>query len=702
MSDHRSSIARLTGGALAALLLFLFLPMTGGAAALEPPETGPSRRILSPDGHIGFELLLDDEGRLSYRVRRDEVVVIARSRLGFVLQDAPPMNRGFRIADARTRTAIEDWEQPWGECREVRCRYGELVVDLEETTTPRRRLTLIARAFDDGVGFRFAWPEQDALGDFVLLDEETEFVFPGDPVTWWIPAYAGNRYEYLYERTRLSSLAADTDLPAVHTPVTFETGDGLVVSLHEAALTDYASMTLAPRVGSVLACDLVPWADGTKVKATTPFVSPWRTIQIARQPGDLIESNLILNLNEPSRIDDTSWIEPMKYAGIWWSLHIGTETWKTGPTHGATTANTKRHIDFAAANGLGGVLVEGWNVGWDQGWLTSGTFDYTTPTPDYDLEELAQYAREKGVTLIGHLETGGDVHGFERRMEAAFSQCRRLGIRAVKTGYVSHGQGIRRYDDAGHEVAKEWQHGQYMVRHFREAVAAAARHQIMVDVHEPIKDTGIRRTWPNMMTREGARGQEYNAWSGGNPPEHTAILPFTRLLSGPMDFTPGIVNVLIEPYKADNRVHTTVAKQLALYVVIHSPMQMVTDLPEHYEGHPAIGFLRAVPADWEETRVLNAEIGDYVTIARRARGGDEWYLGSLTDEHARTLRVPLDFLDPGTEYVASIWADAADADWRDNPKAMWIGRKRVTSGTVLDLDLAAGGGQAIRFSPMTP
>jgi alpha-glucosidase len=388
--------------------------------------------------------------------------------------------------------------------------------------------------------------------------------------------------------------------------------------------------------------------------------------------------------------------------GIWWSLHIGKETWKTGPTHGATTANTKRYIDFAAENGFMGVLVEGWNIGWDKGWLNEGVFDYTTPTPDYDLEELARYARERNVTLIGHLETGGDVYGFDRRMEAAFAQCERLGIRAVKTGYVNHGQGIRRYDDAGNLIAKEWQHGQYMVRHYRRAVEAAARHHIMVDVHEPIKDTGIRRTWPNMLTREGARGQEYNAWSAGNPPEHTAILPFTRLLAGPMDFTPGIVNVLIEPYKPDNRVHTTVAKQLALYVVIYSPLQMVTDLPEHYRGHPAFGFIKAVPTDWEETRVLNAAIGDYVTIARRERGGPDWYLGSLTDEEPRVFQVPLDFLDPGVDYVASIYGDGPQADWETNPTSMNITRQRVNARTLFRIDLAAGGGMAVRFRPLTP
>ncbi len=681
--------------ALVGLSLSLILVHPGSSPAAERAE-----QIASPDGRILFQLALDPEGRPFYEVSYDGRAVIEPSRLGFLLEDAPPLNAGLEIAAARTADGEERWVQPWGERREIRAAYRELAVVLQEKEKPKRRWDITARVFDDGLGFRFTWPEQKGLQDFVILDEETEFALPGDPAAWWIPAYAGNRYEYLYERTRLSALAAMPVVRAVHTPLTLELEGGPTISIHEAALTDYASMTLKVNEGSILTCDLVTWSDGTKVKARAPFQSPWRTIQIAEKPGGLVESNLILCLNEPSRIEDTSWIEPMKYAGIWWSLHIGKETWKTGPIHGATTENTKRYIDFAAENGFGGVLVEGWNTGWDEGWLEEGVFDFTTPTPDYDLEELARYAREKGVTLIGHLETGGDVRGFEERMEAAFEQCRRLGIRAVKTGYVNHGQGIRRYDDAGNEIAREWQHGQFMVRHFRKALELAAEYRIMVNVHEPIKDTGIRRTWPNMMSREGARGQEYNAWSAGNPPDHTTILPFTRLLCAPMDFTPGIMDVSIEPYKPENRVHTTVAKQLALYVVIYSPLQMVTDLHENYEGNPAFGFIQNVPVDWEETRVLNGEIGDYITVARRERGGNEWYLGSITDEDPRTLLVPLDFLEEGADYIASIYADGPGADYRGNPKSMHIGRQKVNAETVMKIQLAAGGGQAIRFRPV--
>lgn len=692
-------------------LLSLLLPGAACTLAVGTPSATPLT-VTSPDGRIAFTLSLDAGGTPFYAVARNGDEVLGRSRLGFLLEEGPSFDRGLRVVASRKRADVESFDLPWGEFDSVYAPYEELVVEFgtvppEPTPTvddrgqgAPRRLELHVRVFDDGLGFRFHWPEQPALDDFALLDELTEFVFPDDPAAWWIPAYAGNRYEYLYERTHLSGLAANASLRAVHTPLTLETESGLYVSIHEANLTDYAAMTLAVDVGSRLRCDLVPWSDGRKVVARAPFSTPWRTIQIAERPGDLVASPLHLALNKPSRIADPSWITPGKFVGIWWSLHIGKETWTTGEKHGATTENTKRMIDFAAANGVLGVLVEGWNTGWDQGWLEDGAFDFLTPTPDYDLEEVARYAREKGVTLVGHLETGGDVRGFEARMEKVFARFEELGIRAVKTGYVSHGQGIHRYDGAGNLIGEEWQHGQFMVRHFRRVVELAARHRIMVNVHEPIKDTGIRRTWPNMLTREGARGQEYDAWSEGNGPAHTTILPFTRLLSGPMDYTPGIFHLHLDPWRPQNRVPTTLAKQLALYVVIYSPMQMAADLPEHYAGHPAFGFIRDVPVDWAETRVLGASIGDYVTIVRRARDHDAWYLGSITDETARTLLVPLDFLPPGRPYVASIYADGERAHWLNAPTEVRITRERVDASSVLRLDLAPGGGQAIGFRPL--
>jgi alpha-glucosidase len=653
--------------------------------------------LTSPDGRVEVALALDD-GVPVYSVRRQGAELVRPSRLGFRLADAPPLDGNFAMASVERRAVDDTWTQPWGEKRLVHNAYHELRVTLRQQDALARTLVVVFRVFDDGVGFRYEWPKQPNLRNLVISDELTEFALAEDSMAWWIPAYQENRYEYLYHHTNVS------EMEKVHTPVTFERSDGVCLSIHEAALTDFASMTLANTGGLKLKADLVPWSDGVKVRAAVPCKSPWRTIQIADSPGGLITSQLILNLNEPCKLKDVSWIKPGKYVGVWWEMHLGLSTWGSGPHHGANTANVKRYIDFAAANGLAGVLVEGWNEGWDGDWTANGDkFSFTQPYPDFDLKGLAAYAKSKGVYLIGHHETSGAITNYERQMDAAFALDESLGIRAVKTGYVNWGQGIKRVDEHG-QTQGEWHHGQYMVEHYRRVVQDAARHHIMLDVHEPIHDTGIRRTWPNMMTREGARGQEYNAWSedGGNPPDHTTILPFTRLLAGPMDFTPGIFDLLLT--KADrpkNRVNTTLAKQLALYVVIYSPLQMAADLPENYLAHmDAFQFIRDVPTDWEDTRVLAARIGDYVTIVRRQRGGDDWFLGSITDEEGRTLQTPLTFLDRGRTYEAQIYRDADDADWRTNPTAYTIERQKVDAGTVLTLRLAPGGGEAIRFRAM--
>ncbi len=526
----------------------------------------------------------------------------------------------------------------------------------------------------------------------------TQFALTGDHRAWWIPAFQHNRYEYRYTDSPLSQTTK------VHTPVTFETKDGLYLSIHEAALTDFASMALWRKQGNTFEADLVPWSDGVKVRGATPMTTPWRTIQIAETPGGLIDNYLILNLNEANKLSDVSWIKPGKYVGIWWAMHLGVSTWGSGPKHGATTENAKRYLDFAAKHGFDGVLVEGWNIGWDGDWVANGDkFSFTTPYPDYDLTYLADYARKRAVRLIGHHETSGAVEDYEGQMEDAFAMCQRLGIRTVKTGYVAFGQEIKRTSESGQEQG-EWHHGQYMVRHYRKAVEAAARHQVTLIVHEPIKDTGIRRTYPNMMTREGACGQEYNAWGGQghNLPDHTTILPFTRLLAGPMDFTPGIFDLLFEEARPDERVSTTLAKQLALYVVLYSPLHMAADLPQNYEAKPEpFQFIKDVPTDWEETEVLHARIGDYVTIARKDRHSDDWYLGSITDENGRMLEANLSFLDSNRQYVAEIYRDGHDADWETNPYPMTIEKKLVTSATKLPLRLAPGGGTAIRLRPAT-
>ena len=661
-----------------------------------PSASAQDLDVVSPDGTVQVSFMLDD-GAPFWRVRRFGGDVIKPSKLGFVLDQGVRLDRNMVVVSSEQSSVDETWTQPWGEKKDIRNHYNELRVSLEETSNKPRRITVVFRVFDDGVGLRYEWPEQEHLGDFRIVDELTEFVLAGDHKAWWIPAYKGNRYEYLYTVSPVSKI------DRVHTPLTMETANGLFLSIHEAALTDFASMTLANKGDLVLKADLVPWSDGIKVKASAPCVTPWRTLQIGDNAGELITSYLILNLNEPNKLGDVSWVKPGKYIGIWWEMHLRTHTWSSGPAHGATTERTRRYLDFAAAHGFDGVLVEGWNVGWDGKWMEGGEdMVFTQPYPDFDIKELTRYAAEKGVRLIGHHETGGGVMNYERQMEDAFRYYEGLGVKAVKTGYVHHGQGIEWLEQDG-SIQKEWHHGQFMVRHYRKALLTAARHKIVIDVHEPIKPTGIRRTYPNMMTREGARGQEYNAWgeNHGNPPDHTTILPFARLLAGPLDFTPGIFDLLFPKERPDNRVNSTLANQLALYVVLYSPLHMAADLLDNYEARlDAFQFIKDVPTDWTDTKVLHARIGDYVTIVRQDRNSEDWYLGSVTDEVGRTLSVSLSFLDPGRKYVAEIYRDGADASWKENPYAIEITRSQVDSTTTLALRLAPGGGQAIRFRPV--
>jgi len=645
------------------------------------PIAAQSVKVSSPDGltEIVFEL---QSGVPTYRVTRQGTPILAPSRLGLKLEQGPSLCDGLHLLSTRFDALDQTWEQPWGEKRLIGNHYQGFKVTLGSAAGSEPTLQLEFRAYDDGIAFRYLIPDQEGLSQLHVMDELTEFALPADHKAWWIPAFEGNRYEYLYEASPVSTL------DRVHTPLTLETAQGLCLSIHEAALTDYSSMALRRTVDTTLKAELFPWADGVLVRGRTPMQSPWRTLQIADSPGGLITSYLILNLNEPNRLGDVSWIRPGKYVGVWWEMHLGLKTWGSGDRHGATTENTRRYIDFAATNGFSGVLVEGWNVGWDGDWTTNGShFSFTQPYPDYDLQWLADYARSKGVYLIGHHETAGGIRNYEAQLDPAFALCEKLGIKAVKTGYVAHGTGIQAWDEEGRPT-NEWHHGQFMVRHYRKVVEEAARHHVMLDVHEPIKPTGIRRTYPNMMTREGARGQEYNAWGGEgrNPPEHETILPFTRMLAGPMDFTPGIFKLTIDDIRPGNRVPTTLAKQLALYVVIYSPLQMAADLPENYLARPeAFQFIKDVVTDWEDTVVVNGRIGDYVTI------------GSVTDEEARTVSAPLTFLDPDVNYVAEIYRDGDGADCFGDPYPLIVEKKRVGHVDTLTLRLAPGGGQAIRF-----
>jgi len=675
------------------LLLLLFTQCKQGEESLF---------ISSPDGEITVTLTLE-EGVPHYQVNRSGKNIFKSSKLGFTFKNAAPLNKNLTDIGIQKSSFDETWIQPWGETIEIRNHYNELRVQLEETTENPRKMNLIFRVYNYGLGFRYELPKQDYLNDFQIMDEETEFAMTEDHQAWWIPAYQLERYEYLYKKSPISSIPNDT-IRAVHTPLTIETADGLFISIHEANLTDYASMTLAGFENNTLSCDLVPWSDGVKVKASTPHQTPWRTIQIAENAGDLITSYLILNLNEPNKLGDVSWIKPGKYNGIWWGMHIDKYTWESGQKHGATTENTKRYIDFASKYGFSGVLVEGWNVGWDGDWTQNGElFNFTTPYEDFDIEELSTYAASKGVKIIGHHETGASVINYERQMLDAFEYYRKLEIDIIKTGYVGWAQGIKRIDENDNSIQMEWHHGQHMVRHYRKVVETAAKYHIMLDAHEPIKDTGIRRTYPNMMTREGARGQEYNAWSpdGGNPPDHTTILPFTRVLGGPLDFTPGIFDLLFEETRPNFRVNTTLAKQLALYVVLYSPLHMAADLPENYEDQPAFQFILDVPVDWQNTKVLHAKIGDYITIARQDRNSEDWYIGSITDEEGRALETALDFLEPSKKYIAEIYKDGNSADWKSNPYDIEIKNVLVDNETTLSLHLAPGGGQAIRLKPAT-
>ena len=646
--------------------------------------------IGSPGSVLNVTVTLNDEGRPGYTVTRSGAPVITESRLGFLLTDAPKLERNFKAAGTATRSVDETWEQPWGERRYVHNHYNELKVTLVEKTELARSLIVVFRVYDDGVGFRYEFPDQPQLKQVNIAEELTEFAVAEPATAWWIPAGEWNRYEYLYNKTSLSELSQ------AHTPVTIKTERGLHIAIHEAALVDYSSMWLRRVSGTRLKAQLSPSSQGAKVRRAAPFTTPWRTLQIADDAGGLYMSDLILNLNEPNTLGDVSWFKPAKYVGIWWEMHLGTSTWASGPKHGATTQNAKRYIDFAAKNGFRGVLIEGWNEGWDGDWFANGeTFSFTKPYPDFDIAAVAAYARKKGVHLIGHHETSANIAHYEQQLEAGLDLYEKLGIDSVKTGYVADAGGVKALGEDG-QIHYEWHDGQVMSRHHLKVVTEAAKRHIAVVAHEPIKDTGLRRTYPNWIAREGARGMEYNAWGNPpNPPEHEANLVFTRMLGGPFDFTPGVLSLV---GKDGQRIQSTIAKQLANYVVIYSPMQMAADLPENYAKYPRpFQFIKDVPTDWADTRVLNGEVGDYATLARKDRNSDDWYIGSVTDENARTLAIRLDFLDAGRRYRAQIYRDADDADWQTNPHAIAIETRDVKRGDELQLKLAPGGGEAIRL-----
>ena len=649
----------------------------------------------SPDGRIVVNLELTADGRPRYSVRYGDELVIGASRLGMRFQKHAALEDALRQLAVERVRSDSTWEQPWGERRFVRDNFNELFVTFASSEGPARQFGVRIRVHNDGVGLRYEVPEQDYYGEVGIVDELTEFRLPADATAYWIRGRGWNRYEHLYQTTSIDAIML------AHTPATFRLASGTHISLHEAALRDYAAYVLDQRRPGVFQTNLAPRSDGVRVRVRTPFVTPWRSIQISPNAVGLLNSNLVLNLNEPNLLGDVSWVEPGKYVGIWWAMHLDENTWGSGPRHGATTSNAIRYIDFAAQHGFDGILVEGWNTGWDGDWFNNGSiFSFTEAYDDFDLAAVAAHARENRVRLVGHHETSGHISNYESQLSAAYDLYESLGVRQIKTGYVADGGQLQRVDENG-VTHFEWHDGQIAVNHFEKVLKEAARRRISINTHEPVKATGLRRTFPNWISREGARGQEYNAgWSVPNPPEHNVLLAFTRLLAGPMDFTPGIFNLLHHGADSEFRVQSTLMHQLALYVVLYSPIQMAADLPENYGRFPdAFRFIVDVPTDWEESVALAGEVGDYVVFARRERGGEDWFIGAIADEEPREIRVPLRFLDEDRGYIATIYRDGDQADWKTRPYDYVIESRELNQSTTLDLRLAAGGGTSIRIRP---
>ena len=645
---------------------------------------GGNPEIISPDGRTRLSFVTGADGCMAYTVERDGKPLILPSALGLVVQERN-LAGGFSVREIVKRSVDETWTQPWGENKILRDCHNEMTAVLKNDDGVL--LTLRFRAFDDGVAFRYEWEVPD-LDSLTVTDELTEFRFAEDGVSWSIPGNF-NTYELLYRELPVSAVEN------ANTPFTFRV-DGTYGSIHEAALYDFPEMNLYRTDSLAFKAELAPLPDGIKARIPSKFMTAWRTIQVGDKAVDLINSSLILNLNEPSKIADTSWIKPQKYIGVWWGLHLGTHTWTMAPRHGATTENALRHIDFAAANNIQGVLFEGWNEGWEN-WGKTQHFDYVKPYADFDLDRIAAYAREKNIELWMHNETGGNIPEYEAALETAMQRYAGLGVHAVKTGYAG---GFR--DGQLH-------HSQYGVRHYQRVVETAARYGIVIDAHEPIKDTGIRRTWPNMMTREGARGMEWNAWSEGNSAEYLCTLPFVRLLSGPMDYTPGVFDLDysrvrgretgMQEWNGDNNsccIKTTLARQIANWVIIYSPLQMASDLIENYEGHPAFQFFRDFDADCDWSEALQGEPGEYIVVVRRA--DDSFFLGAGTNDEPRTLTQKLGFLKSGMTYTATIYADAPDS--AENPENYRIEKRTVTSADMLEIAMTACGGQAVTFVPV--
>lgn len=658
----------------------------------------PTMTVASPDKNLVVTVTTNGEGRPLYSVTRGGNPVIKPSELGFILTDAPKLHRNLVMSEVGRRSINENWDQPWGEWKTVNNRFNELKLRFKETTALARVFDVTFRVFNDGVGFRYEIPNQQNLTTLNIGEELTQFDIAKPATAWWTTALESNREEYLYNETPIAEVGTSM------TPLTLKLDDGTHVAIHEAALVNYSAMNVTKVKDGLLKASLYPGNGGPKVSVKLPtdkpFTTPWRTLLITGDAPKLYEANkIILNLNEPNVLGDVSWVKPRKYVGVWWGMHLDSQSWASGPKHGATTEYTKKMIDFAAKNGFSGVLVEGWNKGWDGDWFANGQdFSFTESYPDFDFKAVSDYGKSKGVTIIGHHETSANAAHYESQLDAAFALDQKMGVDTVKTGYVSDAGGFRTVRDDG-SIGFGWHEGQASVNHHLKVVQTAAKYKVAINAHEPVKDTGLRRTYPNWVSREGQRGMEYQAWGvPKSPPSYDTTMIFTRMLGGPFDYTPGVLSL---KGKGDTPIPSTLARQLAFYVTIYSPIQMAADLPENYEKHAdAFQFIKDVAVDWSDSRVLNGEVGRYVTIARKERNGKNWFLGSITDEQGRDLQVPLTFLDKGKRYRAEIYRDGDGADFKTNPFAFARETKTVTSGDTLTVKLAPGGGQAIRFVPL--
>jgi hypothetical protein len=665
---------------------------------------------------------VDQKGKAGYEILLAGKQVIKPSHLGFLIDQNQRLDSNFKIIQIDSSIIQESWKPVWGEVKTIENHCKQLIVHLQQQSAPFFKLNIIFRVFEEGVGFRYEFPLQSSLKFFTINEEFTEFNLTGDHKTFWIPAdYDSNEYPYTTSKLSevnawkfpiISSGTYQTNIPdqyAVQTPLMLKSEDGLYINIHEAALVNYSTMQLhVNRTNYSLSANLVPDAVGNKVYMRTPAKTPWRTIIVSEKATDVLASKMILNLNEPSTIENNSWIKPTKFMGVWWEMQTGRGSWsytdnidslsKEGKLvphghHSANTANVKKYIDFASKHGIKGLLVEGWNVGWEEwtGVHKEDNFDFVTAYPDFDVKEIEKYSKARGVQMIMHNETGASAANYDRHMDTAFRFMNRFGYNSVKTGYVG-------------KIIPNGEHhdGQWMVNHYERAAKKAAQYHVMIDMHEPMRPTGLHRTYPNFLASEAGRGNEWNAFSDGNAPDHETILPFTRLMGGPMDYTPGIFKLRHYAKDAPNRqMHTTLAKQLALYVTMYSPIQMAADLPENYEAHlDAFQFIKDVAVDWDDTKILEAEPGAYITIARKEKGKANWFLGAITNEKSRNTSIILSFLDQDKKYIATIYGDSSDADWKNNPEAYSIQTISVDYKTNLNLRMANGGGVAICFKPI--